>query len=169
MAEDIKENQMILGIPMKVRCLDANENSIVTTPNNLVKVMGCLQRSNLYGNASSSAMYSKIAAFNVIASGEGIEFSLSLFISGGNLYTIPAAITLISINVHRGSVKSAKANLIGNLEVDYVYASGILNVWIKRVQYSHYTNVCVLSERGNEVLSSNEAVESIPDGYIVIG
>ncbi|WP_300701023.1 hypothetical protein [Bacteroides sp.] len=165
---DIKENGMGSGTPAKVRALDSVGNSITTTPDSLAKITGCLRRNNLYGNSADGALYSKIATMSAPADGEGIENSLSLLISGGNEYTGPATITILSICVYRGSVKAAKNGLIGNQEVGYVYANKILSIWVKRSQFTHYTNVIVLSEKGNDVIASNEVASSIPNGYVII-
>ena len=163
------EKNLPSGTPAKIRALDSSGNSIIASPGVLANTMRCLLRNNLYGNVASGAVYSKIAAMASPPNGEGVDNSLSLIVSGGNLYTSPASITIVSICVYRGSVKAAKNSLIGNQEFGYVFANGILSVWIRRSQYTHYTNVSVLSEKGDSVLVSNETVESAPAGYTIIG
>lgn len=140
---------------------NAETNGI--TVDNLARTMKCMQRDTLYGNTGNDSFYSKISKMEV--TGEGCENSLTMLINGGNYYVSPASESLVSITVHRDTVYAAKNSLIGDLEIGYVYQGNILEVWVKRVQFSHFINVCVLSDKRNDVLDSGVDSVEPPYGY----
>ena len=112
----MKENEIASGVAIKVRGLDANGNSIVTSPQQIVDNTSCLQLKQLYGTYAES-YYCKIVTMTLSGSTEGNLDNVVLEIIGGNAYTVPNSLLYLSLVCHRETVKASKNSIIGTLSI----------------------------------------------------
>lgn len=99
---------------------------------------------------------------------EGYKNSMLLQISGGNVYTSIIGMQYVSLRLHRGNVIASKYTIFSSPEVGYVKESGLIEIWMKVVQYNHIVLVSMLNVNSFVTIQANILQNSAPDGYTVI-
>lgn len=163
----MKENEISSGVAIKVRGLDANGNSIVTSPQQVVDNTSCLQLKQLYGTYVES-YYCKIVTMTLSGSTEGNLDNIVLEIIGGNAYTVPNSLLYLSLVCHRETVKASKNSIIGTLSIGYVKNDTSIDIWVKTASYSNSIYVSILGRQDRNALIKNVYQKDVPEGYIVI-
>lgn len=163
----MKENEIASGVAIKVRGLDANGNSIVTSPQQVVDNTSCLQLKQLYGTYAES-YYCKILTMTLSGSTEGNLDNIVLEIIGGNAYTVPNSLLYLSLVCHRETVKASKNSIIGTLSIGYVKNDTSIDIWVKTASYSNSIYVSILGRQDRNALIKNVYQKDVPEGYIEI-
>lgn len=166
----MKENELNSGVPTKIRGIDANGNSIVTSPQQVVDNTDCLQMRGLYGTMSES-YYCKIATMSLIGSGSSQEGNMNnvvLEILGGEMYTGPNNLLYLSLACHRDTVRTSKNCIIGTLEVGYIKNNTMIEIWVKTDAFSNSIYVSILGRLSRNTLITNVSQKNKPEGYTVI-
>ena len=166
----MKENELSSGVAIKVRGIDVNGNSIVTSPQQVVDNTNCLQMKSLYGTFAES-YYCKIAAMTLSGSGtyqEGNVNNLVLKIVGGNAYPTPNNLLYLSLVCHRETISSSKNDIIGTLEIGYVKNDTVIEIWVKTINYSNSIYASILGRHDRIILIKGVFQKTVPEGYTVI-
>ena len=74
----------------------------------------------------------------------------------------------VSLRLHRGNVIASKYTIFSSPEVGYVKESGLIEIWMKVVQYNHIVLVSMLNVNSFVTIQANILQNSAPDGYTVI-
>lgn len=166
----MKENELISAMATKIRGIDSNGNSILTSPQQVVDETDCLQMKSLYGTMSES-YYCKIVAMTLSGSGtsqEGNINNIVLKIVGGNTYTVPNNLLYLSLVCHRETVTASKNSIIGDLEIGYVKNNNIIEIWVKSRAFSNTIYASILGRLSRNTLIKNVYQKTAPEGYTVI-
>ena len=166
----MKENELISAIATKIRGIDSNGNSILTSPQQVVDETDCLQMKPLYGTMSES-YYCKVATMVLSGSGtsqEGNINNIVLKIVGGNTYTVPNNLLYLSLVCHRETVTASKNSIIGDLEIGYVKNNNIIEIWVKSRAFSNTIYASILGRLSRNTLIKNVYQKTAPEGYTVI-
>ena len=166
----MKENELISAIATKIRGIDSNGNSILTSPQQVVDETDCLQMKPLYGTMSES-YYCKVATMVLSGSGTSQEGNLNnivLKIVGGNTYTVPNNLLYLSLVCHREIVKASKNSIVGSLEIGYIKNDTMIEIWVKANAFSNSIYVSILGRLSLNTLIKGVFQKTAPEGYTVI-
>jgi len=166
----MKENELSNGIVTKIRGIDSNGNSILTSPQQVVDDTDCLQMKSLYGTMSES-YYCKIVIMTLSGSGASQEGNLNnivLKIVGGGTYVVPNNLLYLSLVCHRETVTASKNSIIGDLEIGYIKNNATIEIWTKTRAFSNTIYVSILGRISRNSLINNVYQKTVPEGYTVV-
>lgn len=167
MVEDIRENEMSSGIPVKLRGIDAEGKSVTTAPADVISLFDLCSRLVLFGVRTDNDCYVQIAQMDIDYD-EGYTCNLCLLVCGGNNYTNVPAVTIISLVYHRGDVSASKNCLTNGIEVGYSSNNSIVKLFIRTERYNFPVTSIILSKTDNVSLIKDNFSYDKPSGYTVV-
>lgn len=167
MVEDIRENEMSSGVPVKLRGIDAEGKSVTTAPADVISLFNLCSRNYLFDMHSDDSYYVLIYQM-VVEYDEGFNCNLGILLYGGNNYAEIPAITIISLVYHRGNVKVVKNCLAGGIEIGYSNNNGIVKLFIRTERYNTPVTSITLYKTHNVSLIKDNFSYDKPSGYTVV-
>lgn len=167
MAEDIRENEMSSGVPVKLRGIDAEGKSVTTASADVISLFNLCSRNYLFDMHSDNDYYLQIYQMT-IEYDEGFNCNLGVLVYGGNNYAEIPAITIISLVYHRGDVSVSKNCLTNGIEVGYSSNNSIVKLFIRTERYNFPVTSIILSKTDNVSLIKDNFSYDKPSGYTVV-